>query len=198
MNEDEGHGSHTEPTTRADAWAGAYVAVRQGVKVFLAFALAACATLGTAQEARAEELLMDGAFGVGSGLEGGDPGTGLSWRRARLRVLGGVDLRSGEGQADALGFRAFVEIEKRASVGAEVRYQRWMGRNFGVWASLAGTVAPETLFGGGFGCTAIVPFGKKVGLFVEPSFQAMPLGSDTPGNTVLIWGLLSAGARFGL
>jgi hypothetical protein len=154
--------------------------------------------LGTSREARAEELLMDGNFGVGTGVEGGDPGTGLEWRRARFRVLGGVDLRSDEGPADAIGFRAFVEVEKRASVGAEVRYERWMARNFGVWADLTGTIAPETLFGGGFGCTAIIPFGRKVGLFIEPSFQALPLGSDTPGNSVLIWGLLSVGARFGL
>jgi hypothetical protein len=35
-------------------------------------------------------------------------------------------------------------------------------------------------------------------LFIGPSFQAMPLGSDTPGDSVLIWGLLSAGVRFGL
>jgi hypothetical protein len=149
-------------------------------------------------EAQAEELLMDGNFGLGTGLEGGDPGTGLQWRRARLRVLGGVDLRSDEAIADAIGFRGFVEIEKRASVGAEVRYERWMARNFGVWAHLTGTIAPETLFGGGFGCTAIIPFGKKVGLFIEPSFSALPLGSDTPGDSVLIWGLLAAGVRFGL
>jgi hypothetical protein len=159
-----------------------------------------CFALSTAmaRPSRAEELLMDGNFGIGSGIEGGDPGTGLTWRRARLRVLGGVDLRSSEGPADALGFRAFVEVEKRASVGAEVRYERWMARNFGVWANLTGTVAPETLFGGGFGCTAILPFGKKVGLFIEPSFQALPLGTDTPGDGVLIWGLLSGGVRFGL
>jgi hypothetical protein len=161
-------------------------------------ALAAAAFVGSTKPAHAEELLMDGNFGLGTGLEGGDPGTGLEWRRARFRVLGGVDLRSDEGPADALGFRAFVEVEKRASVGAEVRYERWMARNFGVWAHLTGTIAPETLFGGGFGCTAIIPFGKKVGLFIEPSFSALPLGSDTPGDTVLIWGLLSAGARFGL
>lgn len=168
------------------------------MKIWVALGALSVACLGLAREARAEELLMDGNFGIGSGLEAGDAGSGLEWRRARFRVLGGVDLRSDEGPADALGFRAFVEVEKRASVGAEVRYERWMARNFGVWADLTGTVAPETLFGGGFGCTAIIPFGKKVGLFVEPSFQALPLGSDTPGDSVLIWGLLSAGVRFGL
>jgi hypothetical protein len=168
------------------------------VKFLIAATVAALGLLGLAREAKAEELLMDGNFGLGTGLEGGDPGTGMEWRRARLRVLGGVDWRSDEEMADAFGLRAFVEVEKRASVGAEVRYERWMARDFGVWAGLTGTIAPETLFGGGFGCTAIIPFGKKVGLFIEPSFQAMPLGSDTPGDSVLIWGLLSAGVRFGL
>jgi hypothetical protein len=168
------------------------------VKIWFAVAAAALASFAVTHEAQAEELLMDGNFGIGTGLEGGDPGTGIQWRRARFRVLGGVDLRSDEGPADALGFRAFVEIEKRASVGAEVRYERWMARNFGVWADLTGTIAPQTLFGGGFGCTAIIPFGKKVGLFIEPSFHALPLGSDTPGDGILIWGLLSAGVRFGL
>ena len=168
------------------------------MKLKLAVACSLLAVVWGTHEAQAEELLMDGNFGLGTGLEGGDPGTGLKWRRARLRVLGGVDLRSDEGPADALGLRAFVEVEKRASVGAEVRYERWMARNFGVWADLTGTVAPETLFGGGFGCTAIIPFGKKVGLFIEPSFHALPLGSDTPGDGMLIWGLLSAGVRFGL
>ena len=168
------------------------------MKFWIAAAITALPLLATTKQARAEELLMDGNFGLGTGLEGGDPGTGMQWRRARLRVLGGVDWRSDEGQADAFGLRAFVEVEKRASVGAEVRYERWMARNFGVWAGLTGTVTPETLFGGGFGCTAIIPFGKKFGIFIEPSFQAMPLGSDTPGDSVLVWGLLSAGVRFGL
>ena len=168
------------------------------MKIWLAVAASTLASFAMTHEAQAEELLMDGNFGLGTGLEGGDPGTGIEWRRARLRVLGGVDLRSDEGPADALGLRAFVEVEKRASVGAEVRYERWMARNFGVWAGLTGTVAPETLFGGGFGCTAIIPFGKKVGLFIEPSFFALPVGSDTPEDGILIWGLLSAGVRFGL
>lgn len=168
------------------------------MKSWIAASVATLALVALTHQAHAEELLMDGNFGLGTGLEGGDPGNGMQWRRARLRVLGGVDWRSDEDQADAFGLRAFVEVEKRASVGAEVRYERWMARDFGVWAGLTGTVAPETLFGGGFGCTAIIPFGKKVGIFIEPSFQAMPLGSDTPGDGVLIWGLINAGVRFGL
>ncbi len=141
---------------------------------------------------------MDGVFGVGSGLEGGDPGPGLEWRRARLRVVAGIDLRSDEAEAEALGFRGFVEVEDRASLGAEVRYEKWMARNFAVWGGLTGTIAPETLLGAGVGATAIIPFGKRVGLFIEPSFAALPLGSDTPGDSILVWGLLAVGVRLGL
>jgi hypothetical protein len=149
--------------------------------------------------ATAEEYLVDGNFGLGTGLEGGDPGSGkLVWRRARLRVETGVDLRDDESRSDALGLRAFVEVEKRGSVGAEVRYERWLTRSVGVYAGLIGTVAPETLFGGGVGGTVVIPFGKRVGLYLEPSFHAMPLGSDLPNKSILIWGLFSAGIKLEL
>jgi hypothetical protein len=145
------------------------------------------------------EYLIDADFGLGSGLEGGDPGSGrLAWRRARLRVETGIDLRTDEARADALGLRAFIELEKRGSLGAEVRYERWLTRSVGVYAGLIGTVAPETLFGGGVGGTLVIPFGRRVGLYLEPSFHAMPLGSDLPSKSVLIWGLFSAGLKLEL
>jgi len=152
-----------------------------------------------ANEARAEGYLMDGDFGIGSGIEGGDPGGGkLGWRRARLHVTTGIDLRDDEAESDALGFRAFAEIEKRGSLGGEVRYERWMTHSFGVYGGLIGTVTPETLFGGGVGATIIIPFGKRAGLFLEPSFHVLPVGSDLPNNNPLIWILFSAGIKLGL
>jgi len=152
-----------------------------------------------APPARAEGYLTDGSFGLGGGFEGGDPGTGrLAYHRARLRILTGIDLRDDAARSDALGFRAFVELEKRGSVGAEVRYERWLTRTVGVYGGLTGTLAPETLFGGGVGATVVIPFGTRVGLYLEPSFQALPVGSDLPRGTVLIWGLFSAGIQLGL
>jgi len=152
-----------------------------------------------ATEARAEGYLFDGDFGIGSGLEGGDTGPGkLGWRRARLRITTGVDLRDDESQADALGFRAFAEIEKRATLGGEVRYERWISHSVGAYAGVIGVVTPETLFGGSVGADVVIPFGKRVGLFLEPSFSVLPVGSDLPSNGPLIWLLFSAGIKLGL
>jgi hypothetical protein len=157
----------------------------------------ACAMF-LATSAHAEGYLMDGDFGLGTGVEGGNPGNGMLWRRARLRVSAGIDLRDDEDESDALGFRGFVEVEKRGSFGGEVRYERWLSHAVGVYGGFIGTIAPETLFGGGVGATVVVPFGKRVGLYLEPSFHALPVGSDLPHGTILIWGLLSAGIKLGL
>jgi hypothetical protein len=152
-----------------------------------------------ARQARAEGYLVDGDFGVGSGLEGGDSGTGkLGWRRARLRISTGVDLRSDEDEADALGFRAFAEIEKRATFGGEARYERWISHNVGAYAGVIGVITPETLFGGSAGATVVIPLGKRAGLYLEPSFSVLPVGADLPSTGPLIWILFSAGIKLGL
>ena len=152
-----------------------------------------------ASSAHAEGYLFDGDFGLGTGLEGGDSGAGkLGWRRARLRITTGIDLRDDESESDALGFRAFAELEKRGSFGGEVRYERWLTHTVGVYGGLVGTVTPETLFGGSVGATVVVPFGKRAGLFLEPSFHVLPVGSDLPSTTPLIWVLFSAGIKLGL
>jgi hypothetical protein len=59
---------------------------------------------------------------------------------------------------------------------------------------LVGVVAPHTLFGGGFGLRIFMP-GEVAGAtwFVESSLTALPLGTDLPGDEVLVWGLLTLG-----
>ena len=152
-----------------------------------------------ARPAHAEGYLFDGDFGIGTGLEGGDTGFGkLGWRRARLHITTGIDLRDDESQADALGFRAFAEIEKRATLGGEARYERWISHNVGAYGGLIGVVTPETLFGGTVGADVVIPFGKRAGLFLEPSFSVLPVGSDLPSSGPLIWFLFSAGIKLGL
>ena len=149
-----------------------------------------------AQPAHAEGYMYQSYFGIGSGLEGSDAGTGtLGWQRARLRLSAGLDLLDEDDPVQAFGFRAAVELEKRGSLGGELRYSRWLGRGFGGFVGVTGTVAPETLLGGVVGATLVIPLGKRFGLFVEPSISAFPLGSDLPGDSVLIWGLLTVGVN---
>lgn len=157
-----------------------------------------CAML-LALPARAEGYQYAGFLSVGSGLEGSDAGTGtMSWQRARLRLSAGVDMRSDEDNVQGLGIRGVFELEKRGSIGAEVRYSRWLGRAFGAYAGVCGTFAPETLVGATVGATLLLPLGKRGGLFLEPSFAALPLGSDLADNSVLFWGLLSVGVNVNL
>jgi hypothetical protein len=146
--------------------------------------------------AAAEGYTYESFLGVGTGLEGGDAGTGhMSWQRARFRLSGGVDFRNDEDPLQGLGFRAAVELEQRGSIGGEVRYSRWLGRAFGAYAGITGTVAPESLLGGTAGATLLIPLGPRGGLFLEPSFAAFPLGSDLPENSVLLWGLITLGVN---
>jgi len=75
-----------------------------------------------ARPARAEGYMYETYFGIGSGLEGGDAGTGtLGWQRARLRLSGGLDLRDEEDPVQGIGFRGAVELEKRGSIGGDIR-----------------------------------------------------------------------------
>ena len=158
-----------------------------------------CAATFVAPDAEAQRHLLDGQLGIGTGLEGGDPGDGgVGWKRARARIIAGLDLRVDETEHEGYGFRAFVELEKRATLGGEARYLRWFSPKVGGYLGAIGTIAPETLFGGGVGLTFLVPMGSKTSLFLEPSFSALPLGSDRAGDSVLIWGLFSAGLRAGL
>jgi hypothetical protein len=151
-----------------------------------------------AASARAEGWLLDGELGVGSGLEGGDPGTGrIRWQRARVRVSAGVELRSDEDADQGYQFRAFSELERRGSVGGEARYVHWPSQKLGIYAGVLGTIAPETLFGGEFGGRYRIG-GSGAALYIEPSVSALPLGSDLPGSSPLFWVLLNVGGRFGL
>jgi hypothetical protein len=137
--------------------------------------------------------MYEGNFGLGTGLEGSDAGTGsMHWQRARFRLAAGLDLRSDESDDEGLGLRVIAELEKRGSLGGEVRYSRFISRGFGAYAGVCGTAFPETLLGATAGATIVIPLGR-VGLFIEPSFAALPLGSDLPDDSVLFWGLLTVG-----
>lgn len=143
--------------------------------------------------------MVDATAALGTGLEGGDPGHGdLTWGRARTRLIAGFDLRSDEAEQDALGFRAFAELEQRGGIGGEVRYTRFLRRAIGGSVFATAIVAPETLVGAGVAATWIIPFGPRFGISIEPAFAGLPLGSDLPEDSVLLWATLALGVRLGL
>jgi hypothetical protein len=165
------------------------VTLRQLSALALAFS-----TLEYSLSAHAEGWQTNGVFALGTGLQGGDPGTGtVAWSRARTRLMAGVDLRDDEALTDGIGFYGFAEIERRATFGGEVRYERWWTPTIGFHISLIGVVAPETMVGPGVGARFGFPIGKKVTLFLEPGFAVFPFGSDLPKGNVVLWGILNGG-----
>ena len=165
----------------------------------------ACASLLTlavvsclAPSARGQELVVTGELGLGTGLEGGSVDGQTEWQRARTRLTAGSTFHVDEFPEEAWGVRAFVEFEPRAGVGADGRYLRWLSDTFGAYAGLTAAFAPETLFGGGIGLEFNIPIAEKARLYIEPSFTALPLGTDLPSGSVLMWGLLSVGVSLDL
>jgi hypothetical protein len=165
-----------------------------------AFVLAASVMLTTyTRQASAEDWLENGVFALGTGLQAGDPGTGqVSWTRARTRVLGGVDFRNDESVGNGFGFYGFVELERRATLGAELRYERWWTSTIAFHGAVLGTITPESMLGVGLGARFGFPIASKATLFLEPGFAVFPLGSDLPGKNVLIWGTLMGGVGVAL
>lgn len=165
----------------------------------LASLAALLALMTHATSSFAEGWLTNGVFALGTGAQGGDPGTGtVAWTRARTRIIGGVDLREDESLSSGWGFYGFAEVEKRATVGAEIRYERWWTPSIGFHGSLLGVLAPETMIGAGVGARFGFSLANHATWFLEPGFAAFPLGSDLPGKNVVIWGTLAIGVGVSL
>ncbi len=146
------------------------------------------------RSAQAEQWESDGSASLGSGLQGGDPGTGtVAYARARMRLLAGVDLRYDETTSEGYGFYLAAELERRATFGGELRYQRWLSRTIGLHGAVLGVIAPETMVGLGVGARFGIPLARHVTLFWEPGFAVFPVGSDLPDQSVLVWFTLAGG-----
>jgi hypothetical protein len=142
----------------------------------------------------AQTPVLGGQVTAGTGMEAGDPGTGATtFRRARTRVGVGIDARIDEDLKNGLGLVVFAEIEPHATLGGELRYMRWFSPNVIGFVGATGVFAPRTLLGADFGLQFHIPMAAGVTLFFEPSFAALPLGTDLPSDRVLIWGMLSGG-----
>lgn len=163
-------------------------------KYALSSALAALALLWPST-LRAQSWVSDVQLSLATGLEGADTGLGLGWQRARTRVVLGLDLGNDETGNEAYGARAFVEMERSVSVGAELGYVRWVIPELNVFFGGVAVLAPETLFGGTAAITYVIPFGRRVGIPIWGSLNALPLGSDRPDAGVVVWALLGVGVR---
>jgi hypothetical protein len=150
----------------------------------------------SARPAMAQRLVAGAGVGAGTGLERSDLVEDHSVRIARTRLEVPVDFRVDEDMGQGLGVVGLFEMAPRASVGADVRYLRWLGGSLVGFAGICGVFAPRTLFGVDFGVDFYLPARpSKLSLFLEPSFTAMALGSDLPDDRVLLWALVAVGVH---
>jgi hypothetical protein len=150
-------------------------------------------------QASAQRLLLGGGIGLGTGLERSDALQDKLFRRARTRIIAPFDLRVDEDESQGIGIVAVFEIEPRTSVGAELRYMRWLSKRIVGFAGVTSILAPRYLVGVDIGVDLHIPL-NKVGtsIFIEPSISALPLGNDLPEDHVLLWGLIALGLHANL
>lgn len=162
-------------------------------------ALLGVALLLGAPAAGAQTWGLHGLAGATTGVEGGNAADqGVAYRRARTRVMVGGDAVADEAAYPAFGVRGFVEVEQRVTVGIGAQFTRWATPAVGLYVGPRAVLAPETLLGAAGGATFLLPLGRQLFLFAEPEVAAMPLGSDVPRGSVVVWGLLSLGVRVGI
>lgn len=154
----------------------------------------AIALIFAAPDVLAQRLLLGGSLGGASGVEGGDVGAGTQFRRARTRLELAVDGRIDEDKRQGLELRAWAEIEPHTSLGGGVRYQYWVWPYFVVGAGAVFALFPHSLLGVDAAIRVQLPIPtKKFGLFIEPSFAVVPLGTDLPSDSLIMWGLVKVG-----
>ena len=168
---------------------------RIAVMVATVFAL-----LGFAHNVRAQELKLGGLeIGLGTGIERSDLLQDGSSSAPEPAWSPALDGRVDEARSEGMAIIGFAELEPHGSLGAEIRYLQWLSRKVTVFAGGIGVIAPHTLAGVEVGAQVHIPLNKEtMSLFMEPSFAAIPLGTDLPGDAVLLWGLLTVGVRAAL
>jgi hypothetical protein len=147
-----------------------------------------------ARFAAAQRLVTGGGIGIGTGLQRSDLIQEGLFQRARTRIVAPFDFRNDEDMSQGIAVVGIFEVEPKVGFGVEARYVRWLGKMVSGFVGVPAIIAPKTLVGIDVGADFSFPLGKSgVALFVEPSLAAMPLGTDLPGDHLLLWGLVSAG-----
>jgi hypothetical protein len=151
------------------------------------------------RSAAAQRLVTGGGIGIGTGVQRSDLIQDGLVQRARTRIVAPFDFRNDEDMSQGIAIVGIFEIEPKVGFGLEARYVRWFGKVVSGFVGVPAIIVPKTLVGLDVGIDITIPLGKSgVSVFVEPSLAAMPLGTDLPGDNLLLWGLVSAGvhARF--
>lgn len=142
-----------------------------------------------------QELELAAAADVLAGIEGGGSGYASGVRQARTTLRLGGEGWLDESPANILSVAALVEIERRASVGADLRYTRLVADILAFHAGAVGIIAPRHMVGATFGVALRIPIGDIVALSAGPTANVYFLGSDLPGSNVLWQGLVQGGVR---
>jgi hypothetical protein len=160
--------------------------------------LAAAAALLWPSSALAQQPHLSAGFDAMTGMEGGGSGYAKGIRRARTTLRFSAEGYLEEGPKHWLSIGALVEVEPRASFGADLRYQFRFARPFVVHAGATSIIAPNYLIGGTFGFAYRIDVSKIVEININPLFNVYFLGGDLAKDTVLWQGMIAVGARFGL
>lgn len=122
----------------------------------------------------------------------------LSELRTREPELAGVEGFVDEQPTHWFGAGMLVELEPRASFGADVRYLLRFRDNMFLHAGATAVLAPDNLIGATVGYAYRLTLAKGVELNVNPLVNVFFLGGDLPKDTAIWQGTLSLGARLGL
>ncbi|MBM4358942.1 MAG: hypothetical protein FJ096_12630 [Deltaproteobacteria bacterium] len=158
----------------------------------------ALALVGLPGSANAEEIHVAGAADLIAGVEGGGSGYAAGVRRTRTTLRLGAEGFIDDEPKHALGVGALIELEPRASFGADVRYLLRFRDEMVLQAGAVAILAPENLLGVSFGYAYRLRVGRGVEVNLNPLVNVFFLGGDLPKDTAIWQATLSAGARIDL
>lgn len=145
--------------------------------------------------ARAQHAVLAADADLLLGIEGGGHDYARGVRRSRTTLRLGAQGYVDEFPSHAVSAALLVELEPRASVGADVRYMFRLDDAIVFHIGAVGLVAPRTLFGATAGAVYELALADEVALDFGPVVQTYFVGSDLPERSVL-WQLLGqAGVR---
>ncbi|MBI4952572.1 MAG: hypothetical protein HY908_11110, partial [Myxococcales bacterium] len=153
---------------------------------------AAVAWLACAGTARAQRAVVAADADVLLGIEGGGLDHARGVRRSRTTLRLGAQGYVDEFPSHALSAALLVELEPRASAGADFRYLFRIEDAFVLHIGAVGLFAPRTLFGATAGAVYEIELADEVALDFGPVVQTFFFGSDLPERSVL-WQVLGQG-----